>query len=224
MMYFLFPLVLYGGYVLFRKFDLRHVFVLVLAFFLLIPSMQFFMEKMYGREYAEQVFDADYIEEETTHAYSGTEGGMNRSTAINITNKEILTDRFHFLFGYGLGSGTISDSFKSSVFDRYKYTYYWNFSTSYSLIELGWVGTIIFMMCYIVMLFRFFKIYVKTDDKEIKYWTGIGVIAIASTFIYYWYNDNPYYKYLPMFFLFGICLVAIELRQNVLLSKTNGEE
>lgn len=214
MMYFLFPLIFYGGYVLHKNFSMNHIFILILAFFFLIPVMQFAMSFYYNEQYIEHVFDIDYIEEETSHAYGFHEGGFNRATAIALANETMLTDTEKKMFGYGLGSGSISSLFATSLYSHYHFTTYWNFSTSYCLVEMGWIGFTLYALCFLCLMFRFGKIYNKTKDPFIRYWAAIGLLSVCATFILCWYNDNPYFKYLPMYFLWGICFVAIKERQK----------
>lgn len=214
MIYFLFPLTIYGCYVLNKKFNLSHIIVLILAFFFLIPAMQFVMSFYYGSKYVNQTFDMAYLQEETSHSYDFREGGFNRATAIDLTNKVILTDPVHLVFGYGLGSGSISRTFSTDLLEKYRHTMFWNFTTSYALVELGWSGFCLYALCYLLFLWRFYRIYSKYKDKEIKYWAAIGVVSVGVTFIMCWYNDSPYVKYLMMYVLWGVCLSAIEARKK----------
>lgn len=219
MMYFLFPVVFYGSYIFFKKFNIGHIVTLLFAFFFLIPTMQYFMSFYYNEKYVTQTFDMDFIKEETSHAYGFHEGGFNRSTAITLTNEKFLTNTTLKLLGFGLGSGSISSFFSTSFYHRYKFTSYWNFSTSYCLIEMGWIGFILYILCFVCLMSRFYAIYKKTKDPITKYWATIGIVSVGSTFILWWYNDNPYFKYLLMYFLWGICWVAIECRRKIQSSK-----
>lgn len=219
MMYFLFPLTFYGGYVMNKKFSIMHVVVLVLAFFFLIPAMQFVMRLYYGERYVTQTFDTEYLREETTHSYNFTEEGFNRGTAIDLTDQVILTDPIRKVFGWGLGSGSKSTRFGTKVFRMYGTTMFWNFSTSYCLVELGWVGFSLFALCFVLLMWRYYKIYSKYKDPFIKYWAGVGVVSVGATFLLCWYNDNPYFKFLPMYFFWGVCFAAIEVRRRELDNK-----
>ena len=208
-MYFLFPLVFYSLYVLLKKFSVKLFILLAFGFFFLIPTMKYFMSFYYDKEYVEQTFDSEFIEEETSHAYGFSDGGFNRSTAIDLTDKNLLDTPIKKTFGYGLGSGSISSLFSSGLFNTYSYTSYWNFSSSYCLTELGWSGFILYILFFIAIIARFFSIYLHTTNPEIKYWSSIGIVSGMVTFIIAWYNDNVYIKYLPVYFLWGICMVVI---------------
>lgn len=218
-MYFLFPLVLYSLYVFIKKFTLKLVLLLVAGFFYLIPTMKYFMSFYYDDDYVQQTFDAEFIEEETTHAYGFQEGGFNRSTAIEQADAVLLDTPIKKWFGNGLGSGSISSLFSTGYSDRYGYTTFWNFSTSYCLAEMGWTGFVLYCLFFSFIVIRFFSIYRQSSDGIIKYWTSIGIVSGLSTFLLAWYDDNVYYKYLPMYFLWGVCLVAIEQRKKEIAGK-----
>lgn len=222
-MYFLFPLAFYALYVLLKKFNFKLVVLLVLGFLFLIPIMQFFMSFYYGHEYVEQTFNADFIAEETSHAYGFQEGGFNRSTAIEKTDEILLDTPLKKIFGNGLGSGSISTFFGTGYSSLYSYTTFWNFSTSYCLTEMGWVGFILYFFLFFFIIVQFFFFYRETKDPVIKYWTSIGIVCGLVTYIIAWYNDNVYFKYLPMYFLWGICLVAIQCRKRELYNLLNRE-
>ena len=96
--YFVSPLIIYGSYVLLRKFNFTHLIVLGIAFLMLVPTLQFFMSFYYDETYVNMVFDPEFIKEETTHAY-GFQDGFNRSTAIEMTNELLLTDTKSTIFG-----------------------------------------------------------------------------------------------------------------------------
>lgn len=218
MMYFLFPLTFYGVFVVCKKFGFRHIILLVLSFFFLIPAMQLAMSLYYGEKYVSQTFDSEYLKEETTHSYNALAEGFNRSTAIDLTDKKILTDPVRKVLGYGLGSGSKSRHFGTRVYRMYGTTMFWNFSTSYCLVELGWSGFILYALCFIFLLWRFYKVYSKNKDSEIKYWASIGIISVAVTFILCWYNDNPYFRFSSMYFLWGVAFAAIECRRKELVT------
>ena len=214
MIYFLFPLAFYAVYVFVKRFNFKLIVLLFLGFMFLIPTMKFFMSFYYGQKYVEQTFNTEFIVEETTHAYGFQEGGFNRSTAIEKADAVLLDTPQKKFFGNGLGSGSISSFFGTGYSVLFDYTMFWNFSTSYCLAEMGWVGFILYCLFFLFIIIRFFFIYRETKDPVIKYWASIGIVSGLFTFILAWYNDNVYYKYLPMYFLWGICLAAIECQKR----------
>ena len=93
-------------------------------------------------------FDMEFIQEETSHAYTLSEEAadfsFNRSTCVEMASTLILNDPIHLLFGYGVGSGNTSEKFGTWISATYsKITSYNWFTSSWLLIEYGWVGYII---------------------------------------------------------------------------------
>ena len=150
-MYFTIPLAIYAVYVFTKKFSVKHIVVLVCAFFFLVPCMKMAMSLMYGEEYVNKTFDMEFIQEETSHAYNLSEEAadfsFNRSTCVEMASTIILTDPVHLLFGYGIGSGNTSETFGTWISAFYsKITSYNWFTSSWLLIEYGWVGYIIWTL------------------------------------------------------------------------------
>ena len=209
MMYFLFPLLFYSLYILLRKFSLKLIILTLVAYMALIPTMKFFMSFYYDETYVENVFDTEFIEDETSHSYGFQEGGFNRSTAIEKTDELLLDTPIRKIVGYGMGSGSVSDIFGTGLAEKYMFTFFMNFSTSYCLTELGWSGFILYILFFGAIIARFFSLYMHAKNQEVKYWSAMGIVSGVATYIIAWYNDNVYIKYLPIYFLWGICLVAI---------------
>lgn len=215
MMYFLFPLAFYTLYILLRKFSIKLIVLTLVAYLALIPTMKFFISMYYDETYVENVFDPEFIEEETSGSYGFQEGGFNRSTAIEKTDELLLDTPTKKIFGYGMGSASVSDLFSTGLSKKYMFTFFWNFSTSYCLFEMGWLGFVLYFMFFFCILANFFKIYLRESNLLIKYWASMGIVSTLATYMLAWYDDNVYYKYLPMYFFWGICLVAINyLRTN----------
>lgn len=214
MMYFLFPLVFYSMYVFIRKFNFKLILLVALGFYFLIPAMQFFMSFYYGEDYVQQTFDTEFIEKETSHAYGFQEGGFNRSTAIEDTDRYLLDTPTSKFFGHGLGSGSLSSIFSTGYSLKYAYTSFWNFSTSYCLVEMGWIGFVLYALFFVFIIWQFFSYNIKATDSYVKYWSAIGIVSGLCTYFIAWYNDCVYFKYLPMYYLWGICLVAIARRKR----------
>lgn len=209
MMYFLFPLLFYSLYILLRKFSLKLIILSIVAYLALIPTMKFCMSLYYDETYVENVFDPEFINEETSGSYGFQEGGFNRSTAIEKTDEFLLDTPVKKVVGHGLGSASVSQLFSVGLTDKYMYTLFWNFSTSYCLFEMGWLGFVLYFMLFFCLLVNFFRVYYKTTNQHVKYWASMGVVSVLATYMMAWYDDNVYYKYLPMYFFWGICIVAI---------------
>lgn len=218
MMYFLFPLTFYAMYVFVKKFNVKLIVLLVAGFFLLIPTMQFFMSFYYGDDYVQQTFDSEFIEKETSNAYGFQEGGFNRATAIEKTDEVLLNTPMKKYFGNGLGCGSISSMFGTGFSSNFSYTSFWNFSTSYCLTEMGWLGMVLYGLLFFFIILRFYSQYKKSKDRIIRHWSSIGIVSGLVTYFLAWYDDNVYMKYLPMYFLWSICMVSVECRKKELFN------
>lgn len=214
MIYFLLPLTLYAGYVLLKEFSIKHIVILIIAFGGLVPTMSFVMSFFYNEDYISKVFDVDSIKEETTHSYGFHEDGFNRGTNIALTDQVIIHNYPQKLVGYGIGSANGSSHFKTWIFDTYKFTTFNYFTPSYIMTELGWIGFLLICIGYSILAYRFYIFYRKYSDTQIKYWSAIGLMSSASTFILGWYNNMPYFDYYIFYFLWAICFLAITLRKQ----------
>lgn len=213
--YFVSPLIIYGSYVLLRKFSISHLVVFIVAFFLLVPTLQFFMSFYYDEAYVNMVFDPEFLEEETTHAY-GFQEGFNRSTAIGMTNEIFLTDSKSKLFGYGLGNGTQSSYFQTPFYTKWKWTTYFNFSTSYILTELGWIGFVLFCLIYLMILIKFYSFHKKACSLFQKYWSTAGILAVCVSILMLWYNDTAYFNFYLMCFFWSVCIITLSFSTKII--------
>lgn len=212
-LYFFTPLCVYTGYVLIRKFSIGHVITMAVAYFLLIPVMQFALSFYYGEEYVRNTFDEEYIHLATTHEgynLSAIGRSFNRSIAIEKAEDLFLQNPIHYYIGHGIGSGTNSGAFGTWIKQRYEDTAYYYFTSSYVLIETGWIGYIAFLLVYIFFTIRFWKVYWHQEDETIRYWVTIGLMMGVFTFMVIWYNDRPYADYYLPFILWAFCLLSVE--------------
>ena len=227
-MYFTIPLALYAVYVFTKKFSIKHLLILVFAFFFLVPAMKATMSLMYGREYVNQTFDMDFLEEETSKAYNlsdeAADYSFNSSTCVEMASTLILQDPFHLAFGYGIGSGNTSEKFGSWISALYsKITSYNWFTSSWLLIEYGWIGYVIWILILICLMVRFLQLYKRGNDSEIRYWSSLGFISVLFTFVIAWYNNMPYYNAYFIYLFWAICFVAVRERNKKLLANENAQ-
>lgn len=214
-MYFTIPLAIYGTYVLTIRFNFKHIIVLAIAFFGLIPAMKATMSLMYSDEYINKVFNIEDIQEETTHSYNlsneAADYSFNRGTCIKKATTFILKDPIHILTGFGIGSGNTSDVFGTDINQRYsKITSYNWFTASWLLVEYGWVGFILWILALLSLSIRFLFFYNKSKNKEIKYWSTLGLLSTLFTFIIAWYNNIPYFNAYIIYLFWGICFIGVQ--------------
>lgn len=220
-MYFTIPLAIYGTYIFTTKFNFKHILILVIAFFCLIPTMKMTMSLMYGEEYINKVFNIEDIKEETTHAYNlsseATDYSFNRNTSIEKATNFILKDPIHILTGFGIGSGNTSDKFETWISQTYSKTTSYNwFTPSWLLIEYGWFGFILWVLALFLLSIKFLCFYKKTKDIEIKYWSSLGFLFSIFTYIIAWYNNIPYFNAYVIYLFWAICFVAIKHKNNII--------
>lgn len=217
LLYILLPLTLYGGYVLLKKLNIKHVIILVIAYFSMIPVIKFALLLYYDENYVESVFDKEEMNEYLENDYALQSGttqllSFNRNTCIERSSIILSQDPKTFLIGNGIGSLTQSQLFKTPLAKMYFPTFYFFFTFSYILLELGWLGFILFLLFYALIAYRFYRYYQNTKDSIIKYWSSIGIFMACVSYIFMWYNAVPYSAYYFPFILFSLCFVGIKLR------------
>ncbi len=215
LIYFALPLAIYATYVFTKKFSIKHILILGIAYFSLVPAMKATISLMYGEDYVNNVFDVEAIQEETTHAYnlSSLDLSFNRSTCVEKATVLFLTEPFHLLFGYGIGSGNTSQQFNTWIGQTYSSTTSYNwFTPSWLLIEFGWVGFILWILILLLLAKRFYSIYSRSTDDGVKYWSSIGFLSVLFTFLIAWYNNIPYYNAYILYFFWALCFVGIRER------------
>jgi len=223
-MYFTIPLAIYAVYVFIKKFSITHVITLIIAYFCLIPAMKTILLLMYNEQYVNKVFNIEAIEKETKGSYNLSENAanisFNRSTCVEKATLIILKDEIHKLGGYGIGSANTSNKFKTWISQQYSSTTSYNwFTSSWLLIEYGWIGYSIWILILISLIGRYAHFYVKASDRIVKSWSALGFISALFTFIIAWYNNMPYYNAYFIYFFWAICFIAIRERLKQLRLK-----
>lgn len=90
--------------------------------------------------------------------YTNT-GDLNRLTAIPIISKNIFTEPFEKLFGFGLGNCDLSSIsiFNTPFYDNFSYLHYSWISVAFLFLELGFVGLIIFFAFFVLCFYMSLK-------------------------------------------------------------------
>ncbi|GAA6338291.1 hypothetical protein I080019B2_30380 [Bacteroides stercoris] len=179
---------------------------------------------MYNEQYVNKVFNIEAIEKETKGSYNLSENAanisFNRSTCVEKATLIILKDEIHKLGGYGIGSANTSNKFKTWISQQYSSTTSYNwFTSSWLLIEYGWIGYSIWILILISLIGRYAHFYVKASDRIVKSWSALGFISALFTFIIAWYNNMPYYNAYFIYFFWAICFIAIRERLKQLRLK-----
>lgn len=215
LLYILIPILVYAAYVLVKRFKLNHIIIALLLFAFFEPAMKFALSFFYDADYVENVFTTESTDEYTTSSYIvGNELSMNRSTAWEMTQDNILKDDVHKAFGYGIGASAVSEIFGSSVGNKNKITFFNLFTNSYLSVETGYVGYALFIAIYVILMLRYYRHYRKATNLDVKYWASMGILGCLSTFILQWYNSTPILNYNMFYIFFIFCFIAIRDYKN----------
>ena len=219
MLYFIIPLCVYGSYVLFKKFSFSHVIVLAVAWVVAIPVLTGVLSLYYDEDYVAQTLNREELEAYNTNNYGFTEVSLNRGT---IFEKSVifLNSPIEYAVGHGLGSGNVSSFFRTDVFETYKRTCYGFFTMSYLLIEVGYVGLVLFILVHVLLLYRFWMFYLM-KDKVVKYWAAMGMLVTGATFLIIYYNSIPLTSYYLGYLFWAMCFLGIRERIKRLNQEKN---
>ena len=218
LLYIIIPLFWYIGNILFQKFKLQQIIILIVGIVVFIPIMQYFLSFFYNTNYVESVFEIENVKAytEENSFIIGQENGMNRGSSIKMTKELILQDNIHLLSGYGIGASSTSQIFYSPIGSKHFNTYFFLFTPSYIMVETGWIGLILYIGIYVLLFCTFLRYHNKYNDPVLKYWASLGVLGTLTTFILIWYNVTPVLLFLMFYYLFAFCLVAIRDRILIL--------
>lgn len=211
MLYFFIPICIYGVYILLKSFSIKHIIILIIAWFLSIPILTQVLSLYYNDEYVSQTLNLEDLQTYNTNNYGFTEESLNRGTIFEKSTL-FLNSPIYIFIGHGLGSGNISSYFSTDLSTQYGKTCYNFFSMSYLLMEVGYAGLIIYLAIHLFILFRFFSIYRKTKDEKIKFWATMGILITAITFLMIYYNSIPLNNYYFGYLFAAICCIGIKER------------
>lgn len=212
-LYLIIPMCLYLSYVLIKKMTIMNITVFILSCMFIVPSLKYALSFYYNDAYIEAIFNEEERDEYLSNSgynLGMADNGFNRNTSIE--NVQLLFFRDNLtpsLVGYGLGSASNSKTFGTWIADKYRFTGYFFFTSSFVLIETGWIGYILFISIYLFIMLRFLYYYIKSKNNQEKYWAAIGTMMGIMTFIFIWYNSAPYVDYYLPFMLWGFCFLGI---------------
>lgn len=212
-LYFLIPVIIIGTYTLTKKISFKYIITISLCYFLTIPIITSILSLYYDNDYVEGVFNIEKMDEYNNNSYGFMEGGFNRGTAIELTNKIILTTPTLKLFGTGIGSGSQAAWTNAPTFKKYYNTTFYFFTSSLALTELGWIGSIAYCCIFLLFLFNFYRFF-KEKKRAIKYWSGIGIMSCLSTFCLIYYTAGVYIDFYLFYLLFVMSFISIKYLKN----------
>lgn len=212
-LYLIIPMCLYLSYVLIKKMTIMNITVFILSCMFIVPSLKYALSFYYNDAYIEAIFNEeerdDYLSN-SGYNLGMDNNGFNRNTSIENVQLLFFRDNIQTsLVGFGLGSASNSKTFGTWIADKYRFTGYFFFTSSFVLIETGWIGYILFISIYLFIMLRFFYYYIKSKNNQEKYWAAIGTMMGIMTFMFIWYNSSPYVDYYLPFMLWGFCFLGI---------------
>lgn len=211
-LYLIIPMCLYLSYVLIKKMTIMNITVFILSCMFIVPSLKYALSFYYNDAYIEAIFNEeerdDYLSN-SGYNLGMDNNGFNRNTSIENVQLLFFRDNIQTsLVGFGLGSASNSKTFGTWIADKYRFTGYFFFTSSFVLIETGWIGFILFISIYLFILLRFLYYYIKSKNNQEKYWAAIGTMMSIMTFLFIWYNSAPYVDYYLPFMLWGFCFLG----------------
>lgn len=218
-LYLIIPMCLYLSYVLIKKMTIMNITVFILSCMFIVPSLKYALSFYYNDAYIEAIFNEeerdDYLSN-SGYNLGMDNNGFNRNTSIENVQLLFFRDNIQTsLVGFGLGSASNSKTFGTWIADKYRFTGYFFFTSSFVLIETGWIGFILFISIYLFILLRFLYYYIKSKNNQEKYWAAIGIMMGIMTFVFIWYNSTPYVDYFLPFMLWGFCFLGILKNKTV---------
>lgn len=212
-LYLIIPMCLYLSYVLIKKMTIMNISVFILSCLFIVPTLKYALSFYYNEAYIEAIFNEEERDEYLSNSgynLGMADNGFNRNTSIENVQMLFFRDNLKTaLVGYGLGSASNSKTFGTWIADKYRYTGYFFFTSSFVLIETGWIGYILFISIYLFIMLRFLYYYIKSKNNQEKYWAAIGTMMGIMTFMFIWYNSSPYVDYYLPFMLWGFCFLGI---------------
>ncbi|MBZ9687731.1 hypothetical protein G9F72_015470 [Clostridium estertheticum] len=139
---------------------------------------------------AENLYSKDYLKSILVSGSYNSDGNtINRLSGIGTINDLVLKDYAKKIIGVGLGNASPNkyESLQGDYFKKYSQLNYNWFFIPYYVLENGFLGLGIFLLIFIIMLFKSFKIYnqVKKEEEKLLVFAYIGcVITVLLTLIY----------------------------------------
>ena len=218
-LYLVIPMCFYLSYIFIKKTTILNIIFFASSCLLIVPTLKYALSLYYTEEYVEAIFSeeqrSDYLQGEG-YSLGLADVGFNRNTSIAKTQILFLKDLQTSLIGHGIGSASNSSTFGTWIAESYRLTGYFFFTSSFVLIETGWIGYILFLSIYLFILLRFLSFYVKGKNSMERYWAAMGTMMAIVTFLFIWYNSAPYVDYYLPFMLWGFCLLGIFQNKKVI--------
>ena len=151
---------------------------------------------------ADFLFDFDKANSYMDAKYFGTVT-FTRNAVLQVANEYFFKDStWLYLFGYGLGACDMSSFFVSPFFLRYGYMNYRQYSSAMTVLQLGYIGLIVYIAFFVVVAVAAIRNTANDNDVEYKFLNVavacIAIFAIADSFYASLYIDMGYWIFFVM--------------------------
>lgn len=149
---------------------------------------------------------------------------ITRMTSFSQINDYFFNNKIIYkLLGFGFGFSESSKTFawaNSSFADRYEDTGYRHLTVSVNYLETGYIGLILFILIFVMILFKARKFKDKFEEKY-NYIVVLSQVFIIVQIANFWYNAGIRIEiaYLSYFMLAMIYIFANDYKQKELENK-----
>lgn len=182
-----------------KKINLKTIIIFIISMVLVFEGMNIIAKINPGFK---NFFNKDNITSYINHSYGGS--GISRGNSMSIANSYIKYDFNKIIVGNGIGSSTDSLNQKSE-FGRSNIYYFRMFYWPYIFVETGYIGIILMIIIYGIILRYSFKL-TKSTDKMKLYIGQIGIpLIVLLIFMNYYAMSMVKYNFsIFIWSLFGV--------------------
>ncbi len=165
---------------------------------------------------AENLYSKDYLESILVSGSYNSDGNtINRLSGVSTINKLVLKDNTKKIIGVGLGNASPNkyESLQGEYFKKYAALHYIWFFIPYYVLENGFLGLGAFLLIFIIMLFKSFKIYKKVKKEQEKQFVFAYIGCVITVLVTLIYNSALYTVQIGYFF-WAISGILIKLENK----------
>lgn len=181
---------------------------LVICVFVFLNLYSLFVKIYPAHDFLNEKFLETYLVEQNY----GDEGSVNRFGFKNQIDEIIFSNSTEVLFGKGLGSGNPSEMelLKGDLYNQYDYLKFRWFTIPYLYVETGSVGTILYILIYLIPLISAVRYFLKRK-------TALSVILILmgiTNMLYLPYNSGLFHYGITTVYWIYVGLLVCEKRNE----------
>lgn len=159
-------------------FGVSAIFALIIGFNILVMCFPNSLGIILNLEKANQYMDATYFGTTT----------FTRNASLEVANKEFFKDDLLlYLFGFGIGNCDTSSYFSSPFYEKYGYMNYRQMTSSMTVLQLGYVGLILYLLFFAELFIYFWKKSTTIKVKEQNIYMAMAAILSVFAIVYSFY-------------------------------------